>query len=141
MKIYWAGPLFTLAERQWNVEATNLLAELGHDIWLPQQKEPREKSAKSIFEMDRDGIDWAEVVVAVMDGSDPDSGTAWECGYAHGTKKKVVTIRTDFRNNGDIDNAKFNLMLAASADEAVYAPFVNTVDVIISIQEKLLGLF
>jgi nucleoside 2-deoxyribosyltransferase len=44
------------------------------------------------------GIDEAEALVAVMDGPDPDSGTCWEVGYAHGTKKPIVLVRTDFRS-------------------------------------------
>lgn len=137
MKVYFAGPLFTLAERNWNVEAKLLLEELGHDVWLPQEKEPREKTATSIFLIDKDGIDQADVVVAVMDGSDPDSGTCWECGYAYALKKPVITIRTDFRNTGDIDNAKFNLMLHASAFRTIYMPFTSTVDVIIEVDKAL----
>lgn len=137
MRIYWAGPLFTAAERQWNVEATQLLSELGYEIWLPQEKEPREKTAFSIFEVDKQGIDWADIVVAVMDGPDPDSGTCWECGYAFGKNKPVITVRTDFRNNGDIEDAKFNLMLHASAAVNIYLPFKPTIDVVLLIDKAL----
>ena len=38
-------------------------------------------------------IDWADMVVACMDGPDPDSGTAWECGYAHVEGKPSNTDR------------------------------------------------
>jgi nucleoside 2-deoxyribosyltransferase len=51
---------------------------------------------RQIFEADVRGIDWADVVVANMDGADPDSGTCWECGYAY-RKKPIVIFRTDFR--------------------------------------------
>ena len=37
-----------------------------------------------------------DIVVANMDGSDPDSGTSWECGYAY-RKKPVILFRADFR--------------------------------------------
>ena len=53
-------------------------------------------TTKQIFNKDVEGIDWAEVVVANMDGPDPDSGTCWECGYAY-RKKPVILFRTDFR--------------------------------------------
>lgn len=89
MKIYFAGPLFTLAEREWNVKMKDLLEEEDKVIvWLPQEHEPRELSTRSIFLEDMRGIEWADVVVAVMDGPDPDSGTCWEVGYAHGVGQR-----------------------------------------------------
>ena len=42
------------------------------------------------------GIDWADGLVAIVDGPDPDSGTSWEVGYAF-RKKPIVMVRTDFR--------------------------------------------
>jgi len=96
MKIYLAGPLFSAAERTFNNELTRLLRNKGHEVWLPQEFEQRTMTAKQIFNKDVEGIDWAEVVVANMDGPDPDSGTCWECGCAY-RKKPVILFRTDFR--------------------------------------------
>ncbi len=48
-----------------------------------------------------------------MDGADPDSGTAWECGYAYG-KRPVMLVRTDFRASSD-PGMPYNAMLTASA--------------------------
>jgi nucleoside 2-deoxyribosyltransferase len=42
--------------------------------------EPREQIAHAIFAMDVAAIDWADMVVACMDGPDPDSGTARQVG-------------------------------------------------------------
>jgi hypothetical protein len=75
------------------------LRAAGHEVFLPQDQE-HGKDAAGIFKTDVGGIDWADALVAIMDGSDPDSGTAWECGYAYG-KKPVVVVRTDFRGAGD----------------------------------------
>jgi nucleoside 2-deoxyribosyltransferase len=51
------------------------------------------------------GIDWADGVVAIMDGPDPDSGTALEVGCAFGVRKPILPIRSDVRtlagNAGD----------------------------------------
>ena len=58
-----------------------------------------------------------------MDGPDPDSGTAWECGYAFAKGKPVVCYRTDFRISGDTKGAPYNLMLSASATTRLEAPF------------------
>ncbi len=114
MKIYLAGPLFTVAERDFNARVTGLLREAGHEVWLPQESEQRLMTAKQIFENDVEGLDWAEAVVANMDGPDPDSGTCWECGYAY-RKKPIIIIRTDFRAAHEPGKAAFNLMLTESA--------------------------
>ena len=120
MKIYLAGPLFTAAERDFNRRLRDLLAASGHVVWLPQEHEPRSRSARDIFLADVEGLDASEVVVANMDGPDPDSGTCWECGYAY-QKKPIVVYRTDFRRAGDAADSAYNLMLTASADEVVDA--------------------
>ncbi len=69
---------------------------------------------KANFRKDVEGVDWAEVVVANMDGPDPDSGTCWECGYAY-RKKPVIVFRTDFRAGDAPGTAPFNLILKESA--------------------------
>ena len=100
MRIYLAGPLFTAAERAFNARLRDLLLAAGFEVWLPQDREPRKKSAAAIFSMDVEGIEWSDVIVANMDGADPDSGTCWECGYAY-RKKKIIVFRTDFRSAGE----------------------------------------
>ena len=121
MKIYLAGPLFTTAEQEFNRRLRDVLQNSGNDVWLPQEHEPRSRSARAIFETDLAGLDAADVVVANMDGPDPDSGTCWECGYAY-KKKPVIVFRTDFRQAGDVPDSPFNLMLSASADRVILAP-------------------
>jgi nucleoside 2-deoxyribosyltransferase len=113
MKIYLAGPLFTTAERMFNAELAKLLRDFGHDVFLPQETEQRSATPRQIFESDVAGIDWSDVVVANMDGVDPDSGTCWECGYAHG-KKPVILFRTDIREEGP-PFGPINLMMHQAA--------------------------
>jgi nucleoside 2-deoxyribosyltransferase len=122
-KLYLAGPLFTLAERSFNAELAPFLENQGFEVWLPQEHEPRSDTARAIFEMDAKAIDWAEMIVACMDGPDPDSGTAWECGYAFATGKPIVCYRTDFRVSGDNKSAPYNLMLSESATARFEVPF------------------
>jgi len=112
MKLYFAGPLFSAAERSWNEELAAVLRDGGHEVFLPQEQEPGD-DAPGIFRTDVAGIDWADALVAIMDGPDPDSGTAWECGYAYG-RKPIVLVRTDFRAQTD-NGAPYNAMLAGSA--------------------------
>ena len=122
-KIYLAGPLFSLAEQGFNAELARFLESEGFEVWLPQEHEPRDKTARAIFEMDVAAIDWADMVVACMDGPDPDSGTAWECGYAYAKGKTIVCYRTDFRITGDTEGAPYNLMLSESATARFEVPF------------------
>jgi len=136
MKLYLAGPLFTTAEREFNTRLRDLLINAGFEVWLPQDSEPREQSAKAIFEKDVEGIGWCDVVVANMDGPDPDSGTCWECGYAHG-KKHVVLYRTDFRAADDPKMGPYNLMLTQSATVCLELPVASTEAVARALVETL----
>jgi len=122
MRIYFAGPLFSAAERDWNATLAATLREAGHEVFLPQEQEPG-RDAVGIFATDVGGIDWAEGVVAIMDGADPDAGTCWEVGYAY-RKKPIVLVRTDMRRTGS-DGSSYNPMLTESATirvDAVAAP-------------------
>ena len=122
-KIYLAGPLFTVAEQDFNAALARFLEGHGFEVWLPQEHEPRRKTAKAIFQMDVEALDWADMVIACMDGPDPDSGTAWECGYAFAKGKPIVCYRTDFRISGDTKGAPYNLMLSESATSRFEVPF------------------
>jgi nucleoside 2-deoxyribosyltransferase len=126
MKLYFAGPLFSAAERSWNAELTAGLRRGGHAVFLPQEKEPG-LDAAGIFATDVGGIDAADALIAIMDGSDPDSGTAWECGYAFG-KKPTVLIRTDIRSEAGA--APYNAMLTESATIRLDLPGASTDKVI-----------
>jgi nucleoside 2-deoxyribosyltransferase len=147
MKIYLAGPLFSSAERDYNARLAGLLREMKIEVWLPQESEQQDSmNPKQIFEEDVRGIDSADMVVANMDGADPDSGTCWECGYAY-RKKPIIVFRSDFRVGyeirGDVHpteehvRAPYNLMLTESADVRLDLPFKSVEDVAMSIAQAL----
>jgi nucleoside 2-deoxyribosyltransferase len=133
MKLYFAGPLFTTPERTWNAEVTAALRAAGHEVFLPQEQEPGRDRA-GIFATDVGGIDWAEGMVAIMDGPDPDSGTSWEVGYAFGLKKWIVLVRTDIRARSDGD---YNAMLMEAATIRIDMPAALTVEVIARLLDAL----
>jgi nucleoside 2-deoxyribosyltransferase len=149
MKIYLAGPLFSTAERSFNSELAKLLRDRGNEVWLPQEFEQRTMTPKQIFAKDVEGIDWADVLVANMDGADPDSGTCWECGYAY-RKKPVIVFRTDFRAGhrlggdlpamGEQDEAPYNLMVTESAARCLDLPFATVGGVANAVDEALKNL-
>ena len=121
MEIYLAGPLFTQSERRWLRQLSQELERRSHKVFLPQddaglpllQVPPDYHGA---FEVCRDAIDRCDALVAVLDGADADSGTAWECGYAYARGKPIVALRTDFRGGDDYG---LNLMLRRSASVVV----------------------
>jgi nucleoside 2-deoxyribosyltransferase len=135
MKIYFAGPLFTAPERTWNAEVTAALRAAGHEVFLPQEQEPG-KDGPGIFVTDVSGIDWADGLVAIMDGPDPESGTSWEVGYAFGRRKPIVLVRTDSPvlagNAGD-----YNPMLTQAATIRIDLPVGSTTEVIAAILDAL----
>jgi nucleoside 2-deoxyribosyltransferase len=128
MRLYVAGPLFTQAERAWNERLAAALADVGHDVFLPQTevKAIASLDADTIFQVDVDGVRSAEAVVAVLDGADPDSGTCFECGLAFALGIPIVALRTDFRAGGDAlpgqKLATINLMLAQASARVVNLP-------------------
>jgi len=113
MKLYFAGPLFSAAERDWNVALATALRAAGHEIFLPQEDEPG-KDAAGIFATDIGGIDWADGLLAIMDGPEPDAGTCWEVGYAYG-KKPILLVRTDIRWLCSSGDSGYNPMLTEAA--------------------------
>ncbi len=116
MKIYMAGPLFTVAERLFNAELAKRLRFARHQVRLPQELDSS-RSPGELFGLALDGISWSDVVIACLDGADPDSGTAAECGYARAVGRPIVAYRTDFRAGGDGGEGEpdYNLMLAGAA--------------------------
>jgi nucleoside 2-deoxyribosyltransferase len=140
MRIYFAGPLFSAAERDWNVALASALRAAGHEVFLPQEQEPG-KDAAGIFATDVGGIDWAEVLVAIMDGADPDSGTCWEVGYAY-MKKPVVLVRTDMRRNQGSGGSGYNPMLTEAATiriDAIAAPIDRVIREVLDALARIEG--
>ena len=59
----------------------------------------------------RAAIDRARGVVAILDGTDVDSGTAAEIGYAFARGKLIVGYRGDFRLSADNEGSIVNLQV------------------------------
>ncbi len=119
MRIYMAGPLFSTAECDFNRRLAKYLRAAGHEIFLPQENEQGD-DPNLIFKSDVGGIDWAEMVLANLDGPDPDSGTCWELGYGYAKNKYIIVYRTDFRLFEGAD--QINLMMTESANRVLMLP-------------------
>ena len=117
-RVYLAAPLFSEAERLFNASVARLLRDNLFDVHLPQEAgdnshlRDKQKQEKLFFS-NKTALEESDVVVAIIDGADADSGTAWEMGYAFAQGKPVIALRTDFRRAGDHEHV--NLMLEQSA--------------------------
>lgn len=129
MLVYLAGPVFTLAERRFNEELAVELERLSPSlqVFLPQRYDKEFHDAadfsQRMFMALMGALDRCDVVLAVLDGPDADSGTSFEMGFARGRGKKVVGVRTDFRGGED---QGLNLMLSNACSELVAEPSTTT---------------
>lgn len=128
MKIYLAGPLFSLAEKMFNVEFAALLEKNieGAKVILPQIK-AEELLGDSDFEnkVYRYCCEMAEtcdVTVAMLEGSDADSGTCVEIALAKKSGRRVVGVRTDFRS---LEDNGLNIMVSKTCDRVIWKPPLN----------------
>ena len=112
--VYLAGPLFSEAERRFNLELTYRLEAIGFEVFLPQRdgverdRPPYDTMApeerrRVIFELDRSRILDSDVFLIVLDGRVPDEGACVELGIAYCQKylqnpeKLLVGLHTDTR--------------------------------------------
>jgi nucleoside 2-deoxyribosyltransferase len=123
INIYIAGPLFSVAEREFNKRlAEALKSGLGYCIIsLPQEFAAtisgQPEFLDLVFEHSLKSIRESDAVVAVLDGSDVDSGTSVEIGYAYANRKPILGIRTDFRSSED---KGVNLMVSKSCNDLIW---------------------
>ena len=112
--VYLAGPLFSKAERHFNLELTAKLEALGFRVFLPQRdgverdRPPYdtmtpEERRRAMFDLDRQEILDADVFLFVLDGRVPDEGACVELGIAYCQKhlqrddKLIIGLHTDTR--------------------------------------------
>ncbi|MHA1698338.1 MAG: nucleoside 2-deoxyribosyltransferase [Promethearchaeota archaeon] len=80
-------------------------------------------------------IDSADLVVAILDGPDVDSGVAAEIGYASAKNKKIFGLRTDFRSAGDNPGLVVNLQVEYFIKASNGKIFTETGDLIDALRD------
>ena len=127
LKIYLAGPLFSESERSWLLALKQQIIAVGTEcgrqvevLWPWEFFDQAELIASGdqakykVFSGCLDGIDQADLVVALLDGTQVDDGTAFELGYfyrAHRNTSRIIGIRTDFRAGGECAGSCVNAMI------------------------------
>jgi nucleoside 2-deoxyribosyltransferase len=131
MRVYFAGPLFSEAEKVFNLRLTEKLEAKGYQVFLPQRdgvesgkppynKMPSDELQKTIFELDRDQTLQADIFLFLLDGRVPDEGACVELGIAYGQKhllqqdKLLIGLHTDMR--GAFPEGKLNAMIHGALD-------------------------
>ncbi|MBO4552369.1 MAG: nucleoside 2-deoxyribosyltransferase [Candidatus Methanomethylophilaceae archaeon] len=107
MRIYFAAPLFSQAEREFNSKVAAELRKEGFDVFLPQENsvidgipdtdEKRRRLLTGFFAKDIEAIESSDVLLIVLDGRVPDEGATFELGYAYARGKICVGLKTDSR--------------------------------------------
>src|SRR5271169_5932048 len=128
--IYFAGPL-GFSEAGTNFSHAVLIPELerpGYIVINPFDLADRVRRISAIRAMpagdqriqawqkfnfdngqgNRDAIDQCDIVFAVLDGIDVNSGTAAEIGYAFARRKPIIGYRGDSRLSSDNEGGKIN---------------------------------
>jgi nucleoside 2-deoxyribosyltransferase len=94
-KVYLAAPHYTDAEREFNSRLATAIEGIGYEVYLPQEEvlEP----SQELYDVMLQNLDDSNLVVTILDGTDPDSGACFESGRAHAQQKLIVGMRTDSR--------------------------------------------
>jgi len=124
MKIYLAGPIFSNAEITWIVNLKDELAQRFKNkihIIFPFEiiNGDIESGAKDVSVIGTcvEGLEEADLLLAVLDGIQVDDGTAWEVGYFFAkNRKNIWGLRTDTRNAGDSSTSIVNVLIEESID-------------------------
>ncbi len=129
MKLYFAGPLFCDAEKEFNKKLTEQIEIIGYNVFLPQRDGVTKDSStkmtslersKAIFDLDKKEMLTSDIFLFVLDGRIPDEGACVALGMSYMHKQLVnqnillIGLHTDKR--GAYVDSKLNPMLEASMD-------------------------
>lgn len=119
-RVYYAASLFNEAEREFNRNVVSMIQELGYSTWFPQEDVglltdfvekdgmTLEEARTHIFDLNIRAVRACDLVVFCLDGRVPDEGACIEAGIAWGMGKRVISLKTDFRDGEPGGN---NLMI------------------------------
>lgn len=104
MRVYLAGPLFTPYERAFLDDCAARLRAEGVEVFVPhEQLLEGELTPSLVYRTDAAGLLAADAVLALLDGTGVDDGTACEIGMfaaamaTDASKHGVIGLATDIR--------------------------------------------
>ena len=95
----------------WSLTDPRTIEAVQRMPYGPEKREAWRALNREMAARNRAAIDEAQGVVAVLDGTDVDSGTAAEIGYAFARGKLIVGYRGDFRLSADNEGSTVNLQV------------------------------
>lgn len=119
MKAYLANGLFSIGDRYVNeVIARELRAAIPQiDLYVPQENDAiNDKNAYAdslaIAEADLNSLKESDVLIAVIDGVEIDSGVAAEIGAFAMLNRPIVALLSDVRQQGRTNTKKIDALIA-----------------------------
>ena len=106
-KVYFAAPLFSQSEKDYNLLLTKVLEDHGYEVFLPQRDgylaaelagKTEDELTQLIFEKDFSEVMKADIVFMLLDGRVPDEGACVELGIAYANGKRCYGVKTDARS-------------------------------------------
>lgn len=118
MKAYLANGLFSEADRMFNEYlAKKLRKEIPNiDLYIPQEAaEINDKlvyaDSKMIAEWDTQKLLESDILIAIIDGVEVDSGVATEIGIFSTTKRPMFVLYSDVRQQGRDNQKKIQALI------------------------------
>lgn len=138
IKIYLASPYgFAESTMEFMGKIVNILESNGYEVKNPwdfvsdeefknieeikdaeRRREELKKIDMKLAKMNEEAIRNSDMVFAILDGVDVDSGTASEIGLAYALGKKIYGYRGDFRQSGENEGVRVNLQLQYWIEES-----------------------
>jgi nucleoside 2-deoxyribosyltransferase len=104
MQIYLAGPLFAGGDQQFLEQLADRIERTGHTVFVPHRQQINPLDAPTVFAKDYAGLRSSQVMLAWLDGTNIDDGTATEIGIFHqlitqnsSSYKAIIGLATDLR--------------------------------------------
>ena len=130
MRIYLASPTgFSSEHKTYRDRVKARLVALGHDVADPwdanysalfqdmddfghkERLSYNRWAGDVIARANHDTLVGCDVVLGILDGTEPDSGTVSEVAFGAGIGKVAYGLRTDFRDCGDMAGIPINLQV------------------------------
>lgn len=157
-QIYFGGALFSEMEQMYNAYVVKQIREKYGDkvnVYLPQENDSiNDKSgfadSKAIAEGDNEYLEKTDILIAVLDGVNPDSGLSAELGYFYSMNKPIIGLYTDSRQGTHGNQEKIEALDEIAESQFSYinlytvglvkkrGEIVRTVDELVETLEKYL---